>query len=141
VNEGAETLSWSVRLGDERPGRIPAIFVVALLAFVLGEIGLRQPLLGLLGAMMVLGATADYWLGSRFTLDALGATAKTGLSMTTMEWTDVRRVLARGREVRLSPLENPSRLDAFRGVALITTEENRSRVMEFVRSHLPEEVS
>lgn len=139
MNEEAETLSWSVRLADERPGRVPAIFVVALLAFVLGAVGLRQPLLGLLGAMMVLGATAEYWLGSRFTLDALGATAKTGLSMTTMEWTDVRRVLAKGREVRLSPLESPSRLDAFRGVALITTEENRNRVMEYVRAHVPED--
>jgi hypothetical protein len=140
VSQDAETLSWGVRLADERPGRVPAIIGVAVLAFLLGTFGLRQPLLGLLGAMMVLGATADYWLGSRFTLDAIGATAKTGLSMTTMEWHDVRRVLINGREVRLSPLDHASRLDAFRGVALITTDENRDRVLDFVRGYLPENV-
>ncbi|RYG26841.1 hypothetical protein EON82_01760 [bacterium] len=139
MNEDTETLAWNVRLADERPGKVSVIFGVALLAFVFGTFGLRQPLLGLLGAMMVLGATADYWLGSRFKLDAIGATAKTGLSMTTMEWHDVQRVLIEGREVRLSPLEKPSRMDAFRGVALITTEENRERVLEFVCGHVPEE--
>ena len=131
-----EKLTWTVRLADERPSRVYGIFAAALFAFLLGFFAFRQPVLGLLGAMMILGATADFWLGSRFSLDAKGATARTGASVTAMEWGEVRRVLERGREVRLSPLESPSKLDDFRGVGLVTTEENRERVLEFVRARV-----
>lgn len=88
---------------------------------------------------MILGATADYWLGSRFELNAKGASVKTGPSLTAMEWGEVKRVLERGREIRLSPLPHASKLDEFRGVGLITTQENRSAVLSYVRSHVPTE--
>lgn len=141
MSEDAETLTWTVRLSDERPGRVAMVFGVAVLAFAMGAFVFRQPLLGLLGAAMVLGATADYWLGSRFSLDAKGASARTGPSITAMEWGEVKRVLDRGREVRLSPLERASRLDEFRGVGLLTTADNKERVLAFVRTHVPEGVA
>lgn len=131
-----ESLTWTVRLADENPGRVAGVFAFAILAFLLGAAAFRQPLLGLLGAAMILGATADHWLGSRFALDAKGASAKTGPSLTAMEWGEVRRVIERGREIRLSPLESPSKLDEFRGVGLLTTAENREKVLEFVRARV-----
>lgn len=134
-----ETMVWTVRLSDERPERKWAIFATAGAAFLLGIFILGQPMIGALGAAMVLGATSDYWLGSRFSLDQKGATARSGPSVTFLEWERVRRIIERGREVRLSPLETPSRLDEFRGVGLLTTADNREAVLGFVRAHVPEE--
>lgn len=86
---------------------------------------------------MVLGATAEYWMGVTFRLDEKGASSKTGPSVTAMEWKDVRRVLVKGSEIRLSPLESPSTLDAFRGVGLVVRPDNREAVVAFVDAHVP----
>lgn len=131
---------WTVRLSDERPERRWAIYATAFAAFVMGIFILGQPVLGGLGAAMILGGTAEYWMGSRFALDVKGATARTGPSVTFMEWENVRRIIERGREIRLSPLEKASRLDEFRGVGLLTTTENREQVLGFVRARVPEGV-
>lgn len=114
--------------------RRPAIFLVALAAAALGWLLLHQPLIAGLGPAMILGATADHWLPTHFRLDAQGASAKTGPSVTAMDWTDVRRVLIKDNEIRLSPLESPSTLDAFRGVTLLVTRENSDLVLDFIRA-------
>lgn len=131
-----ETLTWTVRLAGDSPVKRTAILAVAILAGLIGWFGFGRPLFGVVGMAMILGSTADYWLGSRFTLDAKGATAKTGLSVTAMDWSEVRRVLVKGREVRLSPLALASGLDSFRGVGLVPTEENRAAVMAFIEAHV-----
>ena len=128
-----DELGWTVRLSDEAPRRRTTIFLVALAAAALGWFGFGHPFWGILGFAMILGSTAEHWLGSRFRLDARGASARTGPSVSAMEWKDVRRVLVNGREVRLSPLERASTLDAFRGVGLVTTRENHDAVLEFIR--------
>lgn len=128
-------MTWTVRSAS--PLRVGVIFAVAFLALVIGWFGFGRSLFGLLGFAMILGSTADAWLGTRFTLDAMGASARTGPSVTAMAWSDVQRILVNGREVRLSPLEGPSTLDAFRGVGLVTIPENHEAVLEFVRSHAP----
>lgn len=129
-----EGLTWTTPPAETK--KRLAIFGVALFAMAIGLFVFRQPLLGLLGLAMILGATADHWLGTRFTLDAKGATAKTGLSVTAMEWKDVRRILEQGREIRLSPLESPSTLDSFRGVGLVPTAENREAVLAYIHRHV-----
>ena len=136
--EDGETLVWAVRLADERPGGTAGVFAAAILALAVGTLLFRQPLMGLLGGALVLGATAEYWLGSRFRLDAKGASARTGPSVTAMDWNEVKRVLERGREIRLSPLERASFAESTRGVGLLTTPENRDAVLTFVRSHVLE---
>ncbi len=133
-----EPLVWTVRPTDGAPVKLVAIFAVAFLALGVGWFGFGKPLFGLLGFAMILGSTGDAWLGTRFRLDAKGASARTGPSVTAMDWTDVRRVLDKGAEIRLSPLESASTLDAFRGVGLVTQPENRESVLEYVRAHAPE---
>ena len=118
------------------PRRRAVIFVVALLAFGIGWFGFGKPIFGILGFGMILGSTAEYWLRTDFRLDEKGASARTGPSVTAMPWADVRRILARGSEIRLSPLEASSALDAFRGVGLIVTPDNREEVMAYVRAHV-----
>ena len=133
-----ETLTWTIRPTDGQPVKLVAIFAVAFLALGIGWFGFGRPLFGLLGFAMILGSTADAWLGTRFRLDEGGASARTGPSVTAMEWTEVRRVLVKEAEIRLSPLENASTLDAFRGVGLLPTSENREAVLAFITSYAPE---
>lgn len=133
-----ETMTWTVRSTDGAPGRLVAIFGVAFLAMGIGWFGFGKPLFGLLGFAMILGSTADAWLGTHFRLDAKGASARTGPSVTAVEWGDVRRVLVKGREVRLSPLERASTLDAFRGVGLVVRPENREAVLAYITNQVPE---
>ena len=133
-----DSLSWTVRPFDGQPLKRLIVFAVAFLAMGVGWFGFGRPLFGILGFAMILGSTAEYWLGASFRLDAKGASARTGPSVTAMEWKDVRRVLVKGSEVRLSPLEAPSGLDAFRGVGLVVTPENREAVMAYVAAHVPE---
>lgn len=138
TSETPSELLWTVRLSDAAPNRRFVILLVAFAAAALGWFGFGRPLWGILGFAMVLGSTAEYWLGSRFRLDAKGAQARTGLSVSAMEWKDVRRIVVEGREVRLSPLEIPSTLEVFRGVALVTTPDNHDGVMSFIEAHVPE---
>ena len=125
-------MSWTVRRLS--PTRLAAILGVAFVALALGWFGFGRPLLGLLGAAMILGATADSWLGTHYHLDEEGARARTGPSVTAMAWTEVRRVVENGSEIRLSPLPERSALDAFRGVGLVPLPERREAVLAFVRA-------
>ena len=132
-------MSWRVR--SLSPSRLAAILLVAFVALVVGWFGFGRPLLGLLGAAMILGASADSWLGTRYRLDETGASARTGPSVTAMGWGEVRRVVEKEGEICLSPLEEPSALDPFRGVGLVPLPENREAVLEFVRARTNEEAA
>ena len=132
-------MTWTVR--RLTPVRLAAILTVAFVALLIGWFGFGRPLLGLLGATMILGATADVWLGTRFRLDENGASARTGPSVTAMAWTEVRRVVENGGEIRLSSLEEPSALDPFRGVGLVPLPENREAVLSYLNDRAPETAS
>ena len=79
-------------------------------------------------------------MGATYTLDEKGATSRCGLSITSMEWSAVKRVVLSSDGVRLSPFENPGTWDAFRGVFLRYGAENREMVLKIVRELLPENV-
>lgn len=128
-----ETLVWTAPPSRRRP----VVFLVAALAAILGWLLVHQPLVALLGPVMILGATADVWMGIHFRLDAKGASARIGPSVTAMKWPEVRRILIDGNEVRLSPLETASALDAFRGVTLRTTRENQEAVLALIAVRAP----
>lgn len=124
-----EGMSWSVRPWQKNPQKLIVVFAIAIIAGYAGIAIFHQLLMGILGAAMILGATAEYWLGSRFELSAKGAKSQTGLSITELAWPDVKRILINESKVQLSPLEKESRLDAFRGVFLSFDEGNREAIL------------
>jgi hypothetical protein len=128
-----DTLDWSIRVRDQAPEKLTFVGLAALAACVAGWGALKSPFVGFAGGLMVLGATAEYWLGSRFHIGEEGASAKTGMSLSRMRWEEVQRVVFHPKGVLLSPLQGPGRMDAFRGVFLRTTEENRETVERLVR--------
>jgi hypothetical protein len=109
------------------------VFTVALLGLFGGWILLREPLLGLLGFGMILASTMEYWMGSSYRVDSKGASSRTGISLTAIEWPDVKRLIPEDHGVKLSPLEKPGRLDPFRGVFLKFNGDNREQVWKALR--------
>jgi hypothetical protein len=112
-----DRMEWSVDLGAVRPERR---YVVLAFAVAAGLIGLKIGglLLCAIGFAVPLVSTLELFLPLKFRLDESGAHSKCGLGASSIQWSDVKRLLPMADGVRLSPLERPSRLDEFRGVYL-----------------------
>jgi hypothetical protein len=104
-----------------------------MLALVAGIVLVHSLLLGLLGSAMILAATSEFWLGTVYKLDEQGASSRTGLSYTRILWKDVKRAVLTPIGVKLSPLEETTRLAPFRGVFLRFGGEDRVRIEADVR--------
>jgi hypothetical protein len=115
------------------------IYLVAVTVAIFGIVVLRQPLLGLIGSVAILAATADFWLGVKYTLSGSEAKRQCGLSVSSISLDQVKRVLIDGDHVKLSPLERPGGLDPFRGVTLVTVPENRELVLARIRDYFGNE--
>jgi len=126
--EGGESFRWRVRLSDKAPEKRAGVVVAALFAMVLGWLVFRSPAMGIVGFAIIFGSTAEYWLGATYKVDEKGASARTGFSLVSMEWADVKRVIWEKNGVRLSPLENAGTMDAFRGVFLRYGDGNREDI-------------
>jgi hypothetical protein len=113
--------------------------VGAVFAFVLGLLLFRNVLFGLIGFAIILAATAEFWLGLSYKVDSRGASVRCGLSLSALDWSDVKRAVADNEGIKLSPLAAPSRLDSFRGVFLRYGAERES-VEQAVRRYLPNDV-
>jgi hypothetical protein len=131
-------LAWHV-LPARAPARTVALVAAYAVAFALGALLLRSPWAGIVGLLLVFGATAEYWLGERYRVDPQGARRRVGLSTSEIAWSEV--VYAGGTEeaVLLSPLKGGTR-SQFRGVWLRTMSDadHRESVLGYVRAHLPE---
>jgi len=130
-----EPLAWSVDATAHRPGAKYVIALVAVGAFFFGLYRMQSPLAGILGAVIVLGSSIEAFFPVKYRLDDTGASRKVGFAETAMLWEDVKRVEVSERAVRLSPLEKPTRLDAFRGVSLRFSS-NREAVLAKISDHV-----
>jgi hypothetical protein len=128
-----ESITWRVRLSDNDPVKRRIVFLVACLAFLVGTFLLHSPLLGAAGSAMILAATAEFWLGTVYKLDEEGASSRTGMSTARILWKDVKRAAVTQIGIKLSPLEEATRLAPFRGVFLRFGREDRERIELAVR--------
>lgn len=109
---------WQVRLWSNDPRRLYGILFSCAMAALVGWIGFHQVLFALVGFCAIAFATAEYWMPQSYRLDANGATARCGLSVSSIAWRDVKRLIPDAEGVKLSPLEKDGRMSAFRGVYL-----------------------
>jgi hypothetical protein len=108
------------------------VIAAAFFALLVGWVVFRSPALGFAGFAIILGSTAEFWLGTTFAIDAKGARSRTGFSLTEIEWENVKRVIPENGGIRLSPLERAGTLDTFRGVFLRFGVDNRDEIEEAV---------
>lgn len=136
---GDEPLVWSVKLWRRDPAKLLAIASIACVAGLMGLIALKTPVGLMLGVAMIALGTADFWLPIHHRLDAVGATRKVGLSVSTIGWSSILQVREDSDGVKLSPLDSAgSRLEPFRGVYL-RFEGNREAVLERIRKQVGSE--
>ena len=133
-------MKWSVHPWREAPQKLLIIFGFALFAGIFGGVFLRSPVLAVSGFAIILGSTAEFWLGSSYRIDEKGAMSKTFLSVSTMEWSDVKRVIVGKDYVKLSPLPEAGRLDPFRGILLKSDGANQESVLEAIKAKCREDV-
>ena len=92
--------------------------------------------------VLLLGTASDYLFPVTFTLDDENVTVKGITNRSTMKWSEVKRLLIGDRDVVLTPLAKPSRLDEFRGVVVRFATDNevgdRASVLAFIRAAKPE---
>lgn len=129
-----EPLQWTIHLARRRPVRTAVALGFILAAAVCAGWAFRSPLFGLLAALLLTAAIADYLLPVRYRLGEDGLEARGFLHRRRMTWSQVRRVTRDHLGVKLSPLPRPSRLEAYRGIYLWFAG-NEDRVMATIAHH------
>ncbi|MCH8979386.1 MAG: hypothetical protein IH945_09130 [Armatimonadetes bacterium] len=133
MSDGADSLEWTLRLDPETPRRRYTVLAIALMAGAAGLVLFDSPLLSIIAVAAIVLSAAELFFPVKYRLDAQGARATCGLSVTAVAWSDVKRVLPMRDGLRLSPLEKPSRLEEFRGVYLRFSD-NEEEVSGKIRS-------
>lgn len=111
-------LRWTIRLYEEAPGKRYAILAVALFAALLGWLLFHHALYALIGLFAILGSTTEFWAPIHCVMDEKGASLRCGISVSAIEWANVKRAIVFENSIKLSPLETDSKLSEFRGVTL-----------------------
>lgn len=128
---GQGELRWTVVLWKRDPKKLIGVVVACLIAALFGY-GVFHSIVGVtLGPAMVLGACADYLLPQHFEMNGTEITRRCGISVTSIEWSAVKRVYEVNGGLKFSPLESNSRLEQFRGVQVLY-DENRELVLQTV---------
>ena len=129
-------IEWSVR-APRSTAKSTGVLLAYAVAFLLGTLLIQSPIAGLLGVALVFGGTAEYWLPVSFRIDQKGAQRRLGLSVTSMQWSEVKWQGEENGELWLSPIANPSgRLASLRGVRLVLTPDNADQVRSAVAAAL-----
>ncbi|MFP6591689.1 MAG: hypothetical protein VCE12_14305 [Candidatus Latescibacterota bacterium] len=100
----------------------PPLKSIALIAAIVGSaavmtVSLGNPVYGAISVVVLALATMDYFLPTRYVIDADGAAWKQ-LVWRRRRWTTFRRFVRHADGIFLSPFRHQSRLDSFRGVFL-----------------------
>lgn len=128
-------LTWTIRLHEKEPGKRYAVFFFAFAAAAVGLLVFQSAIFAVIGLVAILASTAEFWMPLRYRLDEKGASVRSGISVTAIEWADVKRVVMAKEGWKLSPLGNEGRLSPFRGVYLRFGEEPEA-VRAYVSLHV-----
>jgi hypothetical protein len=90
-----------------------------------------------LAAALLLGSLTSFYIPSRYSLDAQGASLHRWFIRKRLDWTRVRSVVDEQGGLFLSPFPLKSRLENFRGMFL-PYRDNRQAVIDWVKLHAPE---
>lgn len=130
--EAEPILSWKVHLVREEPGKLFLILPVLIFSLLTCYFMFRSPLFLAAVLFMFLSSLADYLFPIEYEISAKGASARTKLGTTFIEWNRVRRCYVDSHGIKLSPLPARSRLENYRGVYL-RFGDRREEVIETVR--------
>ena len=113
-----DLLSWRVHLAARSPRKAAIAALAILLAGVLAHLAWPGLPLGLITVGLLFLSAADFFLPIHYRITDRDISLRSGLSLRRLPWSQVRRQARDPHGILLSPLQRPSRLDAFRGVYL-----------------------
>ena len=132
-------MMWTIKPSDENQEKfqkLKLVYAGGVILAIVFAISTRSFVLPLLSLIVLFIATAEFFLGKKYSLDE--TVAKAGASE--ISWPDVKSVHIADDTVFLSPFEAESKLDAFRGVKLNIQSVSKESVLEYVRDHVGENV-
>ena len=109
---------WRLHRAREEPARALGAASFIALTMVCTYLGFRDPLLTALAGLLLLGATAEFWLPVTYRLTAEGAEKRWGGRRQRIAWREARRAVWNEREIFLSPYPRPVRWERFRGLSI-----------------------
>lgn len=134
----APKLRWSIRLYEDAPEKRYAVLGTAFIAATVGWMMFQSVIFPLIAIFAILGATTEFWLPISYVLDEKGGSARCGISVSAIEWPNVKRALVKENWVKLSPLEMDTRLGEFRGV-IFRYGNSKQEILDFVENKLGKE--
>jgi len=123
------TISWKVHLARKNPGKAVVVLLAAITGSLLGWFLSGSIWMAAIGFVVIVASLADFLLPVHYKLDEQGARSRCGFIVSEIRWANVKRVIEGEDGIKLSPLEKPSRLSAFRGVFL-RTNGNKEEILE-----------
>ena len=112
-------LAWKIHLLKRRPDRAVPLFAIFGCAGISVWLMFHNLIPALVSILLLVSATSDFLFPTTNRIDDSGVFSHGTFSRNELSWSNIRRVTYHPYSVSLSPLETPSRLDAFRGVTLI----------------------
>jgi hypothetical protein len=119
MKNGEEVLAWRVQLWRKNPQKLAGLTFVSVIAGLLGFFFLHGLLGFVLGFCIIWISVADFWMPLHFQINGTEASRRCGISVTSLAWDQVKRVYEVPGGLKLTPLEEDGRLEAFRGVTLL----------------------
>ena len=96
-----QTYSWQVRLSARDPQKLYSILFMCVLGAFAGWLLFHNVAFALIGFVAIGASTAEYWLPQKYKLDRNGASAQCGISVSAIQWSDVKQVLPDERRMAI----------------------------------------
>ena len=130
--ENEPALVWKVHLLREEPAKALLIAPIVLGSLLACSLIFHSLLFPAVVLFLFASSLADYLFPVRYEISEQGASCRTLTGRSFIEWDRVKKYYLDDGGIKLSPLERPGRLEAYRGVYL-RFGRNREEVAEAVR--------
>ncbi len=111
-------LTWSVHLMREKPAKVLLLVPFVVLSLVICYSTFHSLLFLAVVLFLFSSSLADFFFPVRYEISDIGASSRTLFSRTFIAWDRVARYYLDDAGIKLSPLANQGRLEAYRGVYL-----------------------
>lgn len=128
----APVLAWKVHLIRENPAKVLLIAPVVVMSLLVCYIFTHSPIFMAVTLALLASSLADFLFPIRYEMSEQGASSRTLLGRTFVEWDRVKKYYLDDHGIKLSTLPRPGRLEAYRGLYL-RFGGNQDEVIEAVR--------
>ena len=116
--EAEPILAWKVHLVREYPAKVLLIIPVMLISLLVCYIFTHSPIFMAVILALLASSLADFLFPVRYEITERGASSKTLVGRTFVEWDRVKKYYLDDHGIKLSTLPRPGRLEAYRGLYL-----------------------